>query len=232
MYGQAPAETSHASAAGTAKRATLAASTTAVAASVSRARASTRFQAACAHAAPSASASAPAGNLDGLVALAGAVEVDGGDPDQGPRYRLDGGEDVGVVLPRHGEPVDREPEEQRAEHGAEERAHDPRPEAVRHEDREVPDREAHHDPDERAHQRGLPWRRLRGFFGVGWLGAPESPSPCGGGGDPWPAARAPGARPPAGRPAAAAAGRLGAGSSMPRLATMSSKSRRDTCDGS
>src|SRR5215211_7041042 len=154
-----------------------------------------------------------------------------------PGIALECVDEVGVVLARHGEAVDGEPEDDGAEQRAEERADDARPEAVGDEDREVPDGESHHHPDERAHQRGLPWRRLRDFFclaspppSAGGLGA----SPCGRGAglSVPPAARARARRPPAGRPAAAAAGLRADASSMPRLRTMSSKSVRETRVGS
>ena len=55
------------------------------------------------------------------------------------------------TLAGHGEAVDDEAEDGRAQQRAEEGAHDPAPEAVGHEDREVPDGEAHHDPGEHGH---------------------------------------------------------------------------------
>ena len=57
-----------------------------------------------------ATATSPGTALDRLVALARAVEVDGGDAEQRARDRLERGHEVGVVLARDGEAVDREPE--------------------------------------------------------------------------------------------------------------------------
>ncbi len=129
------------------------------------------------------------------------------------------------------------PKSDGADQRAEERADDPAPEAVGQEHREVPQRQAGHDPHEQPHQRGLPCLRLRGLRGFG--------SSAGGSAGRRPrrrraawcrrSPRARARRPPAGRDAAraAAAGSRAPASSMPRLATMSSNSARETpCDGS
>ena len=138
-------------------------------------------------------------------------------------------------------PLISEPEQQRAEDRAQERADDARPEAVGDEDREVPEGEAHHHPHQRAHQRGLPCRRLRGFFGLSdrrrrrrRRRSPAAPgcrparSPLG------PRAGAAAAGGAAGRAAAAAwaAWRRRVAPRCRGCATMSSNSSRETCVGS
>src|SRR3954453_17426487 len=82
--------------------------------------------------------------LGELALLADAERVHQTDARERAGDRLERGEQVGLALAGDREPVDREAEQERAGHGAEERPDDPAPLAVGQEDREVPDREAHH----------------------------------------------------------------------------------------
>ena len=132
--------------------------------------------------------------------------------------------------------VDDQPEEERAEQRAAGTRRRSRRRSCRAGRREVPEGEADHDPDEHGHQRGLPCRRLRGFFGFGSASPSPSP-PVAASRRRRPAARrrspplaAARARPPAGRPRAAAAWLAGC-AAPPRCrgrATMSSNSARET----